>query len=503
MFVFTKNERAFVTDLNNLALMHIKAVKSGCAVSENTPTPNMVVKLALGNIIFDNAVTGVAGQTVTLNASDPSNDRIDLITLDNGGNIGKVTGTPSTDPNTPTYDPTTVVIVARVLVQDGITQIFNADITDLRVLSGYFLLGTEHVLPETTDIYDLGSGTYKWRDGYFLRNMSIGGYLQLNPSSTPGVNNALYVDTVDKDLKFKNDSGVVKKVINNPLQFAENTVINGLTLSGTAAQTVNISSGYFVDGDGEIQYNAGNASLALSAADGANPRFDLISIQDGGTLVVTDGTPAVEASLTIPATPANETVLGYVRRAASDNTTADDDMVQCHVIWSPNMDKICEFEISSTNNALFQRIPLKNGPFTYKKIRIHVTLRKSGVDLVTYFRANNLAGGADYKNQQTYVLVAGGAFYGTTTPSWMIYPAGRTQGELWVDLAIDKYIGDTGKETIFGNAVDSSSTVYNADRTYIKDNGCLIANHPTSIDFLSMSVNYSTGYSKVVVYGIK
>lgn len=65
--------------------------------------------------------------------------------------------------------------------------------------------------------------------------------------------------------------------------------------------------------------SGGNTAVALSAANGSNPRWDLISIDaSAGTYTATDGTAA--ANPVFPSTPAGQDALAYVYRPTAVNT---------------------------------------------------------------------------------------------------------------------------------------------------------------------------------------
>lgn len=82
--------------------------------------------------------------TVTLNASDPTNPRIDLIlvhvkdaTEGQAGDtwaIEKVTGTPSGSPSAPNPVFNSYYVLAQVRVNAGVTSVANSDITDKRAI---------------------------------------------------------------------------------------------------------------------------------------------------------------------------------------------------------------------------------------------------------------------------------------------------------------------------------------------------------------------------------
>lgn len=124
------------------------------------------------------------------------------------------------------------------------------------------------------------------------------------------------------------------------------TIISGLNLAATGGQTINVSAGTFYNSSSNIKSCAGNATLALSAASGANPRFDLITVDDTGTLTVTDGTAAATPDL--PATPANHTVIGYIYRPTSNNTSTDNQISELRTIYGTNVDKVYKYTFASS-----------------------------------------------------------------------------------------------------------------------------------------------------------
>ncbi len=117
---------------------------------------DMNVKIGSGTAFDRAVVTGdLAGQgtfipehqnvsqVLAVAASDPTNDRIDLVilkvyddTFDSSGNdfadIEVITGTPDASPVPPAL-PSTAISLAEILVQNAVTQIVNGDITDKRV----------------------------------------------------------------------------------------------------------------------------------------------------------------------------------------------------------------------------------------------------------------------------------------------------------------------------------------------------------------------------------
>ena len=99
-------------------------------------------------------------------------------------------------------------------------------------------------------------------------------------------------------------------------------VISGcaVTESSPAAQTVDVALGEVVETGEQISVSVQD-DVAVTAADGTNPRFDLITINGSGTVVVTAGTAAAQPVL--PAVPASSVPLAALYIPASDNTHQD------------------------------------------------------------------------------------------------------------------------------------------------------------------------------------
>lgn len=134
--IFVGGQRAYTSDLNNLAYSNINAVYDGCEVSANTPA-DMSVDVASGNILFETTRVAVSAQNVIISAADVSYDRIDLIVLGDDGTASVIEGTPALEPHTPTYDPINYVVLARILVEQAVTTITAGAITDIRTLSSF------------------------------------------------------------------------------------------------------------------------------------------------------------------------------------------------------------------------------------------------------------------------------------------------------------------------------------------------------------------------------
>jgi hypothetical protein len=134
VLTFEKNKRAYVSDLNNLAVMNLNAVRNGCNVIEHSPL-DMGVRVQVGTVFFGSSVVSIAQQDVAISPAHASFDRIDLIVVNSGGTASVITGTAELEPHTPNYDPLSYVVLARVYVDDLVTNIPQSKITDLRIIN--------------------------------------------------------------------------------------------------------------------------------------------------------------------------------------------------------------------------------------------------------------------------------------------------------------------------------------------------------------------------------
>lgn len=106
------------------------------------------------------------------------------------------------------------------------------------------------------------------------------------------------------------------------LGYQRTGVISGcaVTESSPAAQTVDVALGVVSLVGSQITVSV-QADVAVSAADGTNPRIDLITVNLAGTVVVTAGTAAAQPVM--PAIPATSIPLAILFIAASDNVHAN------------------------------------------------------------------------------------------------------------------------------------------------------------------------------------
>ena len=164
----------------------------------------------------------------------------------------------------------------------------SAQTGKVRVHAGVFAggLGTGNFLPDTTSAYDIGSATFKWKDGYFSGKLTVDGgidptYLQITPQGTePDVskNNKLWIDSADSNkMKFKNNAGTSNEVVdfshvgttaNKIIQLdgsAKIPAVDGSLLTSVDASTLGTKS----VGTGADNIIALDGSAKLPAVDGS------------------------------------------------------------------------------------------------------------------------------------------------------------------------------------------------------------------------------------------
>lgn len=106
------------------------------------------------------------------------------------------------------------------------------------------------------------------------------------------------------------------------LGFQQTGVVSGceVTESSGSEMEIDVASGEVLLAGSGISVSA-QADETIATADGTNPRVDLVTINSGGSVVVTTGTPAENASS--PGIPANSVPLAFVYVPASDTTITD------------------------------------------------------------------------------------------------------------------------------------------------------------------------------------
>lgn len=133
---FLNGQRVYNDQFNAVAYTASNGWVSGAATTESTP-PAMSVDVASGQAVVNGLPVVVGAQTLVIGAADPSNPRFDIIAVNSAGTPVVLAGTPAADPKPQdAYDPSLYAIIARVRVNDNVTEIYDADITDLRTPGG-------------------------------------------------------------------------------------------------------------------------------------------------------------------------------------------------------------------------------------------------------------------------------------------------------------------------------------------------------------------------------
>lgn len=98
----------------------------------------------------------------------------------------------------------------------------------------------------------------------------------------------------------------------------KNCVLSGLAVTGGADMTPAVAKGAVLSNG--VLFAVAAADVTITAADGTNPRIDLIVVNSSGALAVRAGTPA--AAPKPPARTANDVVIAAVYVPASDTAIA-------------------------------------------------------------------------------------------------------------------------------------------------------------------------------------
>jgi hypothetical protein len=108
-------------------------------------------------------------------------------------------------------------------------------------------------------------------------------------------------------------------------------VLNGglVTAQGSPNMTVAVAKAGVLS-NGTLFSVAANASVTIGAADGTNPRIDLVVIDSAGAIAVRAGTAA--AAPKPPARTANDVVLAHVYVPANDTTIASNQIIDKRVM---------------------------------------------------------------------------------------------------------------------------------------------------------------------------
>lgn len=134
---------------------------------------------------------------------------------------------------------------------------------------------------------------------------------------------------------------------------ADNGVVSGcgITAQGSPDMTVAVASGIILASGVPVTVTSGNATIG--AADGSNPRIDLVSASSAGVKTVTAGTAA--ASPKPPDLPAGHIALAYVDVPTSDTTISTGQIVDKRCLLRATTPTILlDFPLASdiTNQAI-------------------------------------------------------------------------------------------------------------------------------------------------------
>ena len=127
------NEFGFASRINNIKeASQGNKTEAGLAVTEQGPTA-LAVDIASGTAFVDHAYVSIGATSKTVTAADPTDDRLDIISLAKTGTVTYTAGTASANPIPPNL-PANEILLATILVNAGATVIVNADITDNRIV---------------------------------------------------------------------------------------------------------------------------------------------------------------------------------------------------------------------------------------------------------------------------------------------------------------------------------------------------------------------------------
>ena len=111
---------------------------NGLAITENSLGADMSIDYAIGYCVVDNTLVTVSSTgNVAIDASDGTEDRIDLISIDDAGTVSVTKGAnydPATEAVVPLTIPTDETLLAQVYVANTVTTITDSNITDQRLI---------------------------------------------------------------------------------------------------------------------------------------------------------------------------------------------------------------------------------------------------------------------------------------------------------------------------------------------------------------------------------
>lgn len=201
--------------------------------------------------------------SITLDAADPTYNRIDLIVLDTTGSIRKVTGVPSANPAVPQIDPTYGIILTQVQVNANATTPANVSSSVVYDENTEF---TTSAINATVN-FDNTVNPFHLTKAADVTAASSGGYLQFVSST---VLNATDYNTIKFYIRLK--TALAKRTSISVIFYNGSTnVSNGMVLSSTNGFDPTITGTYQ------------NISIPMSDFNFSPSAFDRIRIVFNGS----------------------------------------------------------------------------------------------------------------------------------------------------------------------------------------------------------------------------
>lgn len=326
-------------------------------------TPDLTLKIEAGVCYIGNTRVVFAGGNSPSFTAPTANPRIDLLTINSSGVLERTAGTEAASPAVPTY-PNDKLVICEVFNRVGQTTIRDVDTLgqgyikqDVRpFLGGAFIASDNQVdanaaiqmskirknssiPPETDNLYDLGSASFRWKEGRFVTLFGDGSNLTGLAASVTTRNytagesltagNAVYLKKADGKV-YKAVAGASETGFNF-IGFAQATVALNATVAVAVAgidanqSALTVGSWYFLTATaGNISDTPGTTvtrriGLALSAT-------QILIVPDGGLRVArASGTYSVTNLGANPQTTAITTgfrpLLVLCRAVMSNNTS--------------------------------------------------------------------------------------------------------------------------------------------------------------------------------------
>lgn len=108
-------------------------------VAQRAAGVNMSCDVAAGTVRIGTTTTAqVAATNVAIASNGTGNTRFDLVICDNTGTVSVIQGTAAVSPVFPAYTASSQLVLAAVMVTNGLAAVLNANIIDKRVLARSF-----------------------------------------------------------------------------------------------------------------------------------------------------------------------------------------------------------------------------------------------------------------------------------------------------------------------------------------------------------------------------